>query len=115
MKKAGGIFHPQKFGNVFACSTTTRGAMGKRRPQRDSPHQMGPEIPLHRILIVVVLLIMVYLDLDALPYSDAVPHHDAVLYHDTVQYHNALLYHHIVPYCINSTRMYQDGTHSRSI
>src|SRR5271168_2839374 len=109
MKKAGGNFRPQKFGNVFACSTTTRGAMGKRRLQRDSPHQMGPEILLHRILIVVVLLIMVYLDLDDLPYSDAVPHHDAVLYH------NALLYHHIVPYCINSTRMYQDGTHSRSI
>jgi len=84
MKKAGGIFHPQKFGNVFACSTTTRGAMGKRRLQRDSAHQIGPETPLHTILMVVVLIMM---HLDALRYSDAVPHHDAVPYHDTVRHY----------------------------
>jgi hypothetical protein len=49
-----GIFPPQKFGNVFGCSTTTRSSMGKRRPQKDSAHQIVPEIPLHGILMVVV-------------------------------------------------------------
>jgi hypothetical protein len=54
VEKAGGIFHPQKFGNVFGCSTTTRSSMGKRRPQKDSAHQIVPEIPIHGILMVVV-------------------------------------------------------------
>ena len=53
-EKAGGIFQPRTFRNVFACGTTTRRAMGKRRPQQDSAHHMGPEIPIHRILMVVV-------------------------------------------------------------
>jgi hypothetical protein len=41
-------------GDVFACSSTAKGAMDKRRQQRDSSHQIVPEIPLHGILMVVV-------------------------------------------------------------
>ena len=40
--------------DVFACSSTATRAIDKRRPQRDSAHQIGPEIPIHRILMVVV-------------------------------------------------------------
>ena len=38
----------------FASSSTTRAAMGKQRLQLDSTHQIGPEIPFHRILMGVV-------------------------------------------------------------
>src|SRR5271154_3533803 len=40
--------------DVFACSSTATRAIDKRRPQQDSAHQVGPEITLHRILMVVV-------------------------------------------------------------
>ena len=79
----GGIF-TSGIWNVFACSSTTRGVMDKRRPRRDSAHQIGPETSFHTILMVVVLIMM---HLDALRYSDAVPHHDAVPYHDTVRHY----------------------------
>jgi hypothetical protein len=37
----------------FACSSTTKEATEKWRPQLDSKRQIGPEIPLHGILMVV--------------------------------------------------------------
>jgi len=44
---------PSEIGDVFACGSTTTIAMVKRRPRRDSTHQIGSEIPLHGVLIVV--------------------------------------------------------------
>ena len=38
----------------FASGSTTRAAMGRRRLQIDWAHQKGPEIPFHRILMLVV-------------------------------------------------------------
>ena len=49
----GGIFNCGIW-NTFACSSRTTGAMDQRTPQLDSTHQKGPEIPIHRILMLVV-------------------------------------------------------------
>jgi len=38
--------------DVFACSSTTRGAMNKWRPPPDSAHQIGLETPWVAFLIV---------------------------------------------------------------
>ena len=46
-------FSAPEIGNAFAYSYATRGAMEKRRWQADSAHPIGPEIPLHEILMVV--------------------------------------------------------------
>src|SRR5271169_1974171 len=42
-----------KIGNVLAYGQGTNGAMAKRRPWMESTHQIGPEIPLHGILMAV--------------------------------------------------------------
>jgi len=39
---------------VFACTPTTRAVMDKQRLQPDLTHQKGPELPFHRILMIVV-------------------------------------------------------------
>src|SRR5271170_1732581 len=47
------IFHSQKLGADFACTSTTGSPMDKRMPQVDSAHQIGAETILQGVLIVV--------------------------------------------------------------
>jgi hypothetical protein len=44
----------EEFENVLAWCSTTKGQMDKWKPQLDSLHKNGLEIPLHKILMVVV-------------------------------------------------------------
>jgi len=46
-------FSPSGIGDGFACITTTSDPINKRRPQRDSAHQIGLKPTLHAFLIVV--------------------------------------------------------------
>ena len=39
---------------AFACTSTTNAPMDKRMARADSEHQIGPEIPLHENLMIVV-------------------------------------------------------------
>jgi len=50
---AAGIFHSQKLGADFACTSTTSGPKDKWMLQAHSAHQVGPETILESILIVV--------------------------------------------------------------
>ena len=45
----GGIFYPQKLGMFFSCITTIGYPINKRRPQRDSAHQIGLKPALHAV------------------------------------------------------------------
>jgi len=45
-------FFPSEMGDVLACITTTRGAIGKWRLQRDSARRIGLKPTLHAVLIV---------------------------------------------------------------
>ena len=51
--KSGRNFSISESGNFLGYSSTAKGAMDNWRQQQDFSHQLGPEIPFHRVLIVV--------------------------------------------------------------